>query len=237
MNESCHTCEWVMSHIWMSHVTHMNESCHTYEWVMSHVWISHVTHMNESCHTVQIGSQTPSDGYKSRHTYEWVMWHVWMSHVTHMNKSQHMRTRVLSQHKASTHAVQTGSTTLSDWYESCHTYGWIMSHIWMSHVTPMNESCHTYEWVMSHLLMSHVTRMNESCSLISFMCVARLIHIIHMCGTTRDSWLKCACGMSHSCGTAHSHHSHVCDMTHSYVWHDSFICVTWLTHMCDMTHS
>jgi len=30
---------------------------------------------------------------------------------------------------------------------------------------------------------------------------------------------------------------HVCDMTHSYVWHDSFIYVTWLIHMCDMTHS
>ena len=30
---------------------------------------------------------------------------------------------------------------------------------------------------------------------------------------------------------------HMCDMTHSYVWHDSFICVTWLIHMCDMTHS
>jgi len=34
----------------------------------------------------------------------------------------------------------------------------------------------------------------------------------------------------------------MCDMTHSYVWHDSFICVTWLNHMCDIhmcdtTHS
>ena len=29
----------------------------------------------------------------------------------------------------------------------------------------------------------------------------------------------------------------MCDMTHSYVRHDSFICVTWLTHMFDMTHS
>jgi len=46
-------CEWVMSHTWMSHVTHMNESCHTHEWVMSHTWMSHVTHMNESCHTSQ----------------------------------------------------------------------------------------------------------------------------------------------------------------------------------------
>ena len=59
MNESCHTYEWVMSHIWMSHVTHMNESCHTYEWFMSHVshiWMIHVAHINESWHT-----------------YEWVM--------------------------------------------------------------------------------------------------------------------------------------------------------------------
>jgi len=30
---------------------------------------------------------------------------------------------------------------------------------------------------------------------------------------------------------------HMCDMTHSYVWQDAFICVTWRIHMCDMTHS
>ena len=35
MNDSCHTSEWVMSHILMSHVTHLNESCHTYvEWAL-----------------------------------------------------------------------------------------------------------------------------------------------------------------------------------------------------------
>jgi len=28
----------------------------------------------------------------------------------------------------------------------------------------------------------------------------------------------------------------MCDVTHSYVWRDSFICVTWLIHMCDVTH-
>ena len=72
---------------------------------------------------------------------------------------------------------------------SCHTYEWVMSHVWMSHVAHMNESCrtgcywmrygniyvyiicvcparfheswHSYEWVMSHVWMSHVTRMNE----------------------------------------------------------------------------
>ena len=30
---------------------------------------------------------------------------------------------------------------------------------------------------------------------------------------------------------------HVCDMTHSYVWHVSFMCATWLIHMYDTTHS
>jgi len=30
---------------------------------------------------------------------------------------------------------------------------------------------------------------------------------------------------------------HMCDMTHSYVWHDSLICVTWLFHTCDTTYS
>ena len=28
-----------MSHMWMSHVTHMNESCHTCECVVSQIWV------------------------------------------------------------------------------------------------------------------------------------------------------------------------------------------------------
>jgi len=30
---------------------------------------------------------------------------------------------------------------------------------------------------------------------------------------------------------------HMCDMTHSYVWHDTFLCVPWFIHTWDMTHS
>jgi len=50
---TCHTCEWVMSHMWISHVAHVNESCRTCERVMSHMWMSHVAHVKESCHTCE----------------------------------------------------------------------------------------------------------------------------------------------------------------------------------------
>jgi len=38
-----------------------------------------------------------------------------------------------------------------------------MSHIWVSHVTPLNESCHISEWVISHIYMSHVAHLNVPC--------------------------------------------------------------------------
>ena len=122
MNESGHTYEWVISHIWMSHVTHMNESCHTYEWVRSHIWMSHVTHMNEACHT-----------------YEWVMSHIWMSHVTHMKESCHTYEWVIIMNES--YHIWMGRVTHMK--ELCHTYERVMSRI--------NESCHTYERVMSHM--------------------------------------------------------------------------------------
>ena len=103
-----------MSHIWMSHITHMNKSCHTYEWVMSHMWMSHVTHMNQSCHT------------ESCHTYGcvWVMSHMWLR---------------LS---ASSENAQANLCPTYEW-DMSHIWR-VGSHIWMSHVTIMNGSCHTY---------------------------------------------------------------------------------------------
>jgi len=68
LNESCRTCEWVISHVWISHVTRCDMKWEWHDsgnrsllimgrsrWVMSHIWMSHiwmshVTRMNESCH-------------------------------------------------------------------------------------------------------------------------------------------------------------------------------------------
>ena len=162
-HQSCLTYEWVMSHIWMSHVPHMNESCLTYEWVMSHIWMSHVSHMNESCLTYEWKATCVQ--YQKTTTWS-------MTHVTHMNESCLTYKRVMS-HTWMRHPRMN---------QFCLTCQWVMSHIWISHVShinvscctlecviyvwisfisPVNESCLTYEWVMSHICISHVSHMNE----------------------------------------------------------------------------
>ena len=115
-----HTCEWVMSPTWMSHVsyiryilaeswltnkwvmshTHMNESCLQCEWVMSPTWMSHVSYMHESDVSHMWMSHVS-------HMHESDMSHIWMSHVSHMHKSD-------------------------------------VSHIWIS------QMCLTCEWVVGH---------------------------------------------------------------------------------------
>jgi len=98
--------------------------------------------------------------------------------------------------------------------ESCHTYKWAMSHIWMSHVTHMNESCHTYKWVMSHIWTSHVTHMNESCHTYKWR-------------IPRVSKVHC-----------HEMFVRVVFIVTKrvYVWHDSCICFTWIIRVCVLSN-
>jgi len=104
--------------------------------------------------------------------------------------------------------------------ESCHTYEWVMLHISKSHVTHMNESCHIYDWVMSHIRMSHVTHTNESWHTYEWV----MSHI----------WMSHVTHMNESC---HTYEWVICHMPSRRQMSWSFICVTWLIRMCDMTHS
>jgi len=74
--------EWVMSHVWLGHVTHVKESCQTsgdrrheryvtYQWVMSHMWTNHVTQVTESYYKWAMSYMNISD-----HTYKGVMAHI-----------------------------------------------------------------------------------------------------------------------------------------------------------------
>ena len=96
--------EWVLSHIWMGHVTstshvtrkwvmshiqirRITSTSHmTYEWVMSHILMSHVTCMSHVTYefvTLHISMRRVTS--VSHMTYEWVMWH--MNEWGHMNES------------------------------------------------------------------------------------------------------------------------------------------------------
>jgi len=78
-----------MSHIWMSHVTHMKEPCQTYESVMSHKWTSRITHMKES-----------------RDAYEWVMSHMSEACHTHESVMSHMIESLTHTHKYRNLSIQ-----------------------------------------------------------------------------------------------------------------------------------
>jgi len=112
-----------------------------------------------------------------------------------------------------------------------------MSLLWMSHVTLKNESLHTGMIECLDLQNSESKdTMLESGALTCFPilgCKVRQGDMTRSHGrrdlfvrvTWCETWLR-----------------HLCDMTHLYVWNNSFICVIWLirmwlTRMCDMTHS
>ena len=172
-----------MSHIWMSHVTHMNQSCRTYEWVMSHTKMSCATHMNASCRTYewvtfQIGISLIAHMNEPCHMYEWVMPHIWMSHAAHMNESccKYKKVSKMSHVTLMSHTAHMNSQMyvwryMCDMTHSCVRYGSTLMSRMRVEVEDYNLEalrCRTSEWVMSHIWMSHVAYMNESCRTYEF---------------------------------------------------------------------
>ena len=91
---------------------------------------------------------------------------------------------------------------------------------------------HSYGWYDALMCMTWLTRvwawLTHMCDM-AYSCVSMThsyVWMAHWC-MSLSSWFV---WMAHWL-------THMCDMTHSHVWHDSLICVAWLTHMCDVTHS
>jgi len=91
LNETCRTCECVMPHMWMSHVTHSDEllecatsslchelyeTCRICECVISHIWIRRRNIRNS---------------IRSCHTFKSVMPRMWISHATHVSEACHVQ--------------------------------------------------------------------------------------------------------------------------------------------------
>ena len=119
MNESYHTCEWVMPHIWMSHITHVNESCHTFECVVSRMIVT--SHADRGCYTT----------WMSRHTFVTHMKDVWQCHVW-MRLWSYMRGSINE---------SSNMSHMSESWHICDTSKWCVT---MSYI---NESVIIYEWV------------------------------------------------------------------------------------------
>jgi len=98
-------------------------------------------------------------------------------------------------------------------------------HTWHDKFTRVTWHVHTCDMTCSHLWHDTSTRD-------LFKCVIWLIHTYAPL-RAEDVLFK----YSYYLFVCVTWRIRMCDMTHSYVWRDSFICVTWLIHMCDMTHS
>jgi len=88
-----------------------------------------------------------------------------MSHVTHIfvrDKSYMWHDSLINVSFSSAKCASWHVSHVTNINESCHTYEWAKSHIWMSHITHANGTCQMYQWVMWHISKSHVTRINES---------------------------------------------------------------------------
>jgi len=208
ISESCHTCEWVMSHVWMSpvrndrvrwvsrvwirhmsgmlisYVTRMNESCHTYEWVMSHVWMGLVTHISESCHT-----------------YEWV--------ISRTNELDWMCIYV---------PLRLDSLIFETWLH--HMCGTIKAHTYVWHdslIRVRHDSLTCGTWLFHMCDMTPLYMRHDSS--------IRVTWLGHTCDMTwMRRWIGSAERQSLWGTMCDMTHSYIYDITDSYVWHDSFIC-------------
>jgi len=122
------------------HMIHKENTLYTKRTHYTHVHMIHMTHAyvwHDSCICVTW----------LMHMCDMTHAYVWCRTKTRRMLARHGTTNVFHM----THAYV--------WHDSCicvtwlmsHTYEWVMSYMWLSHVTHMDESWHACNWVMSHI--------------------------------------------------------------------------------------
>ena len=143
-----------------------------------------------------------------------------------------------------------------------HPYVWRVSFICVTWLIYMCDKTHSYVWHDTFICVTWLIHMCDvSHSYVWHSSRTRVTCMVHVCDMSHahvrfilDSFI-CGTWFIHMCVTwsrintfamMRSYVGHdsiftcemiMCDMTHSYVWHVSLICMTWLIHMYDMTHS
>jgi len=110
---------------------------------------------------------------------------------------------------------------------------WLIHMCAMTHSYVCHNSCIPVPWLI------HVCDMTHSCVwLDSFMCATWLIHVCDMSQgyvTWMNDYIMSSVKLGLRCVKLGFTSPPMCDMTHSYVCHDSFTFEPWLIHMCAMT--
>jgi len=225
VNESYHTHEQVMAHMWMRHDTH-------YEWGTQHIWKSHITHewaylglpLRYKESAMQPGAVC------MWYAYVCVCACVCMCYEAYL-------WNLCGQSPSICRAIHI----------------WISPYVtWLICVCDMTHSYVWQEWgVELPALWIHratficVTWLIHTCTWLIHMFETRKVsyhQLLIFVGTRWYVW--------HDSFTCVTWHIHTCRMSalpclqlfesiepHSYVWHDSFTRVTWLIHMFNRTHS
>ena len=195
-------------------VTHRHARHHPYKCDMSH--------MKESSHTESVTDiRMGPRGYSAKRSYV----HLYVWHVSLIWMGRHISICDM------THSYV--------WHDSFICVTWLI-HIW--------HMCHKHtngpSWVCCgkrrRLYSYGVARISRLLKIIGLFC--RISSLLYGTFAKETNNVKEPTNHSHPICVFDTFpcviwRIHMCDMTHSHVWHDSFICVTWLVHMCGMTHS
>jgi len=135
------------------------------------------------------------------------------------------------------------SIELRKCHESRNAYEQVITHVWVRHVIWMNcdptihmtrlANCSSaiFCWVTMQSISQNACNMTHSDL---WMCVAVCIAVCFaVCFTVcvADDAIELRECVRLDSFIHVTWCIHMCDMTHSYAWHDAFICVTWLTHL------
>jgi len=140
----------------MSRVTRMKEACHTYDGVMSHIWMSHVP--------LSYMSRYPQERHISRgylHIYTCVSIHekyvflldTWSGYF--YSRGEICIPTLVDTYTCIREYIRSGTSQIN--MKCIYVYTQIsINRWWWRHVTHTKKACHTYWYVVSPIWMSHV---------------------------------------------------------------------------------
>jgi len=289
MNESCRKCEWVVSHMWMRHVTHTWNAALHHMWDMtdSHAWrdsFTSVTWLIHKCDmtksvtwlihmlgTLHLSQSQLSGTVERRHQgsnracreetagkqfkgvfntiYIYIYWAL--LHMCYMIHQDCGTWRIHSCDMTHIYVRHDSFIFLLNMWDMTHLHATTASRIFMIHQYGGVRRIYTCDMTHSYMCMWHDAFIRVTCLISCYSSIRTwLIHIvwllhvcdnihqydgvrrIHMCYLTHSR-------MWHDSFMFETRHIHMCDMPHPYVcmWHDVFIRVTWLIHTVDITDS